>query len=337
VVAYLAAAAALLTYTLSGILLGGLFLGFFLAIRTSKARPLWPILAAALACAAIITGLFLAFLAPLAHGWNGGEAWGAGPLESALASVSQVGWPVALLAGLGAVGAVKTLPEQGRYWATCAAAWVVASLVFPLLVVYHSAYHFPLSLGLFVLAGFFTGQVYELLCREKRALAWAWLGVVGFFNLPALVSHYSDGSRNDYRTAAQHIAAHWQPGDGVAAVGPSTLRHYGNTLPRAVGLSEANPIPQIERLGAAGDRLWLVIPSGRRGKPEDLARWLAANCRQTLTVRRPRLDYRDYITEVFLYQAGPAGAARRGQFPDVSAGRVGASDGTGSLARRKDF
>ena len=48
-----------------------------------------------------------------------------------MASIYEIGWPVALLAGLGAVGAIKMADEQGCYWLTWAALWAAASVVLP--------------------------------------------------------------------------------------------------------------------------------------------------------------------------------------------------------------
>jgi hypothetical protein len=53
--------------------------------------------------------------------------------------------------------------------------------------------------------------------------------------------------------------------------------------------------------------MWIAIPSGRRGKPDELQRWLNEHCKQELVVRRPRVDYRDYVVEVYLYTAPERG------------------------------
>src|SRR5205085_360533 len=147
--------------------------------------------------------------------------------------------------------------------------WLVAALVLPCVVVYHPAYIFPLALGPFALAGIAAGRIYEALCaREGRLAAGAALACVCAFDLPGLVSHYRDGSRHDFRTAAQYIAQHRQAGDQVATTAPELLGHYADACRTAVAVSETDPVPALERLSHTGRRLWIVLPSDRGGLPE---------------------------------------------------------------------
>jgi hypothetical protein len=260
-------------------------------------------------CVATTTVFVLAlaafYLYPLARGWNRGEGWGSSPTHQLMASVYEIGWPVALLAALGAVSAVRLRNEQGCYWLSWAALWAFASAALPLVIVFHSAYVFPLALGVLVLAGMAAGQIYCFLRQQSLVLATAWIAIVCALNLPSLASHYSDGSRHDYRTAAQYITKHWQPGDHVAAVAPGALRRYSDSCQDAVSLQTWDPLPELKQLGAQPGRTWVVIPSNRPGKSEELRKWLGANCTQELELKPQRYDYREHVVEVYLHVTGP--------------------------------
>jgi hypothetical protein len=308
--ACLAAFAAILAHTLQGLTLGGLFIGILVAARVRRQSAPWVQLGV-VAAAAMMALTFLAFyLLRQGQGWNAGEGWGSTSGHSLLASLYEIGWPVVLLAGLGAVSIAKQRDTQGWYWLTWAAVWALASVVLPRIVVYHSAYVFPLTLGVLVLAGYASGQIFTYLRRQNALSAFAWLAVVGALNLPSLVSHYSDGSRHDYRTAAHYIAHQWQPGDTVAAVAPGVLRRYESVCREAISLRTWDPLPELERLsGTATGRLWIVLPSYRPGKPETLRRWLATHCTQELEIKPLRYDYREHIVEVFLFTPPGGGLA----------------------------
>jgi hypothetical protein len=301
VCACLAAFAAILSHTLQGVVLAGLFAGFLSAAWSGRQPLPWARLNVVVV-AGVLAGCFmLFFLLPRISGWNSGEGWGASPFHSLLASIYELGWPVALLAGLGAISVIRSRDGQGYYWLAWAGVWAMASVVFPLIVVYHSAYVFPLTLGAIVLAGYAAAQIYGHLRRQSLLLAGTWFAVVAALNLPSLMSHYSDGSRHDYRQAAQFIDKHWQRGDQVAAVAPGALRRYADVCQDAISLRTWDPLPDLKELSLTPRRLWIVIPSDRPGKPEPLRRWLGLNCSQQLEIRARRYDYRENIVEVYLY------------------------------------
>ena len=305
IVACAFALATILTHTLQGIALVGLFLSFMVAAWVRREPLPWTQLMYVIAAGVIALALAAFYLYPLARGWNGGEGWGSNPLHQLMASIYEIGWPVALLAGLGAVAAVKLADLQGCYWLTWAELWTAASLILPCVVVFHSAYAFPLALGVIVLAGCAAGQIYTYLRQQSLVLASAWIALVCALSLPSLLSHYSDGSRHDYRTAACFISNHWRPGDHVAAVAPGALRRYADVCQDAESLKTWDPLPELKQLPARPGRTWIVIPSYRPGKSEDLRRWLGTNCTQELELRPPRYDYREHVVEVYLYTGAP--------------------------------
>jgi hypothetical protein len=313
VAACAAALATVLAHTIQGLALGGLFAGILLAARVRRQPLPRAQLCVVLGTAILAAGFLGLALLSLGRGWNAGQGWGASPIASLLAAVYEVGWPVILLAGLGAVLALRQADGAGAYWLAWAGLWVAAGLVLPLLVVYHAAYLFPLSLGVMVLAGYAAGHIHGCLRSQGRWSTAAWLGVVTVLNLPSLLSHYSDGSRHDYRTAARYIERHCEPGDQVAAVAPGSLRHYSPACGEAVSLQTWDPLPDLKKLSVDSGRLWIVLPSYRPGKSEELRQWLTAHCTQKLELRPRRFDYREHLVEVYLYAPTPVGIAAAGR------------------------
>jgi hypothetical protein len=320
--ACLAAFAAVLCHTLQIVLLGGLFLGILTSALAEKRPMPWSLLATvALAGLGIVCFVFW-YVVPLGRGWNTGEGWGYGTSRSLLGSLSQVGWPTVILAALGALTVVKERTAQGWYWLTAAATWFAAGFVLPPFVRYHPSYVFPMALGVFVLAGSAVGSIYECLQRRGQVIACAWMFAACALNLPGLVSHFRDGSRYDYRTAARYVAEHWRPGDRIAATSPGLLAYYAPVCDQAVGISSWDPLPGVRELSDAPGRLWIVLRVGRGGHPEPVRKWLRTHCRQELEVRKPRFDYYDYIVEVYLHSRAPEGAITK--TTTVPGGRSGA-------------
>jgi hypothetical protein len=305
IAACLAGLATVFAHTLQAAALPVLFAAIGAAAWSARERQwdgrllrLLPVVAVA---GIVLLGVAVWHVLPLARGWNGGQTWGYSIAHAGMAAVSQLGWPVALLAALGLVGIWKSGGEQGHYWAVWALAWAASSVILPCLVSYHPGYVFPLSLGALVLAGRAVAEIYEGLHRQNALAGPAWLALACLLNLPSLVSHYADGSRYDFRTAAQYVGSHWQVGDRVAGCSATLLKHYSNPGIEPAPIRISHQIEDLECLARRPDRLWIVVPSGREGKDAELTKWLGQHCSQQLLVRRQRYDYYDNVMEVFLY------------------------------------
>ena len=297
--------AALLSHTLQAVLFGGLFLALAAAARAARERPLARLPLIVIGAGLAAGGFVLVYVVPLLRGWNGDQAWGYGVAHSVMAAVSQIGWPTALLAGVGAAAVVWQRDEQGWYWLTWAGVWFAAALALPFVVAYHPGYVFPLSLGVLVLAGRAVALVYDGLREQRPLAAYAWVGLACMFNLPGVFSHYADGNRSDIRTAAQFVSRHVQPGDRVSAFSNRLVQHYAAPGVAPIALSLARPLESVQKLSATPERMWIVVASGRAGKPDDLARWLGKHCTLEMQRRPKRYDYYENVTEVYLYTPGP--------------------------------
>jgi hypothetical protein len=301
-VSCVAAAAALLSHTLQGMLFGGLFGAIAMAALAQKRSRAWKPLIVAGAASLLAAAFFLLYLYPLAKGWNAaGTWWGYGVTHSVLASINQLGWPVALFALVGTIYFVVSRNSQGWYWVSWALLWAVATVLLPLFVTYHPAYVFPLATSAIVLAGTLIGRVFDFFESQSRLLAWTWMAAACACSLPSTVSYFSDGSRHDYRAAARYIHEYWKPGDRVASVAPTLLGHYLSGTEAVYGLPGGDPVSGLEQLAKEPNRLWIVLSFSRSGKPANLRRWLQRNCSQETEIRSPRFDYQDFSVEVFLH------------------------------------
>jgi hypothetical protein len=297
-----AAVAAVLSHTILVLLLPGLFVGTCAAAWCERRLLPWLTLTVVVVFGLATLGLLVTYLIPLAAGWNADDsAWGYGLVHSAFGSVKLVGWSSFLLACLGAMRIVRGHPAQGAYWLTWAAVFVMASVFLPLFVVYHPGYAFSLSTGVVVLAGYGVADLANALRPVGRLWAYSFVAFCVALQFPELASHYMDGSRPDYRTAARYISEHWEPGDRLAAVAPGLVLCYAPLDGPVIRLS-GNYLPSLSTAAGQPGRLWIVIPSGRSDKPEEVRRWVGRHCSQELVVRKPRFDYYDHIVEVFLHR-----------------------------------
>ena len=286
--------------TLQGVMIGGLFVGIVAGYLAKKESLPWKMLAVIVGTG-VLALLFLVFyLLPLIKGWNQGEQWGYSSSRSLLASVSQIGWPVVVLAVPGAVALWVRNRAQALYWLVFVTIWGVSSVLFPRLVTYHPAYAFPQALSVVVLAGSLLGTIHDSLKERSRVLAALALLAGCGLNLPAVASHFRDGGKHDYRGAAVYIAEHRQTGDAVATVSKGMLLHYNPDLKDAIAL-EVDPLPQLKEMLPAKQRTWIVTTTGRSGYPDDLIDFLGQHCHHMAELRKRRFDYYEYRVDIYLH------------------------------------
>jgi hypothetical protein len=289
-------------------LFGGLLAAFIMAALAERRSPPARPLAIITISSVVAAGFFLFYLYPLVKGWNtAGGWWGYSVSHSVLASLNQVGWPIALFATVAGVGFLAAPSAQGWYWLTWGAFWAGASVFLPKFVTYHPAYVFPLATSVLVLAGVLIGRVFVFLAQDGRLTAWTWMAAACACGLPSTLSYFSDGSRHDFRTAARYISEHRRPGDRVASVAPTLLAHYLPDDAAVIPLRGADPVPELRQLAKEGRGLWVVLSSSRWGLPPATRRWLEQNCVREAEIRNRRYDYQEFTVEVFLAPRPSAG------------------------------
>jgi hypothetical protein len=291
------AAVAVLAHTLLALLFGGLFVALLAASWAGQDQRLRRLAWLAPAVGLVVAAAFAVWLLPLARGWNEGATFGSTPARSVLTAISLLGWPVAVLAGLGICLMARNPTPSDAYWLAWTACLGLGVVLLPLVVVYHAEYTFLFAFAALVPAGRAVARIAELLRARSPAMRTAWLTAACLLSLPGLLSHYVDGSRLDFRTPAEFVAAHWRPGDRVSSFSPHVFQHYAPAVDDVVSLPD-DPA-QLGKL-ADGGRLWVVVWSQRGGKPADLEAWLTGHCRLCFAHRPHRFDYYDNNTEVYL-------------------------------------
>jgi 4-amino-4-deoxy-L-arabinose transferase-like glycosyltransferase len=147
--------------------------------------------------------------------------------------------------------------------------------------------------------------------RPRGLVTGAVVGMLVLANVPVLISHYLDGSRGDFRSAARYVQAHWAEGDVIYSDQYPVLQHY---LPGAevfgmtrdpINLERALREARQERPEAALWTVALVAPRGgfRTHSLPRVSSWLFANCRLAAAYGVPRLDFRQ--NEVQVYRCPP--------------------------------
>lgn len=293
--------AAMLTHTLLVVLFPMIFVGIVAgsyAQRQPVPKNLW---LAFLVAAIIVAGFFGFYALQFLRGWNEGATWGYSVAHSVLASIAMIGWPIALLAMLGFLLMLYERGAQNWYWATCFFGWAVATIALPALVTYQEQYIFPLSLGALVPAGYAIGVVYKYLRPRGVLIAAGWLLLMCLSNLPSLASYYADGSRHDFRSAAEYIKEKWAPGDRVTGFSVGLVRHYAGGCCEPMIPLGSNALSKLKELTAHDGRLWIVLESGRSGLPRNLQEWLFANTCHKLEIKGKRFDYWEPIVDVYLF------------------------------------
>jgi len=270
----------------------------FRAEGRSVPHAMWLIFGIAAAATALLVELYLR---PLLQGWNQREAWGYSVLHASMASIAQVGWPIASLTGVGGVLMLGERTAQSWYWLICLVGWLIVSLALPVAVIYQPAYVFPFALSALVVAAYAITYVSDRLRQRSWLAAGAWIGLSCLGNLPSLFSNYLDGTRTNMRDAAAYVRVHWQPGDRVTGYSMGAFDHYsGGCCKPAIPLPQTNEVANLTRLASAGGRLWVVLEEKGSGFDVPLTAWLFACGVHKLSVGERRLDGLQLNEEVYL-------------------------------------
>lgn len=298
--AIFSAFAALFCHSIQGTLLICLLAGIVLAAAgRNDAMPRFSIPIGVLSlCLALSVLVF--YLLPLGRGWNGGIP--VGPKESLRNLLSLVNWTgvsTVILALVGAAILLRQRPEQARYWAVFPVTVFAMMALLPLFVVIWFPYAFPMSIGTLVLAGCAIGSIFELLNQVGPMASRIWFVAACGLNISGLISYYADGNRCDHRPAARYIESHLKPGDRFTGNRVDVISYYAPACAKAF-VAHAD-LTRIRQLTKEGSRLWIVFEVSRSGLPENLRQWVGRHCRLELRTSKPRLDYHEYVIEVYLW------------------------------------
>lgn len=237
-----------------------------------------------LVAAAVTSLTYLVYLRPLITGWLTGGTGGTAPIISFVAQTGIV--PVAL-AAFGCWYAITT-PREGwlRWWGLVLVLDVLFVTTAPwTLKNWNPRYALFFMPPVWVLGAAGVEVVAESLRPQLRPL---WILAVFGLLLPKLGSHFIDGSRHDFRSAAQIIARD-APDVEVMSDWPGELQYYLQPLTGQKARYFEQRVPDSPVVVALGTNAWeppLTIP-GR-------------TVRLLGQVARRRFDEQSHVVRVYL-------------------------------------
>ncbi len=199
--------------------------------------------------------VYVFYLRPLTAGWMSGNTGGTSPLLSFVAQAGMT--PLALaLPGCVAVLNRKDAPFWSS-WVLLAALGVGFVAVSPrILGNWNPRYGLFFMVPIWWLAAMGCDAIMRRL--ESNQLRLACLLAVAALHAPKLASHYVDGSRHDFRTAAAVVAAK-APGAGTVLTNwPAELQYYlsGRTSQRPRYWAPGETVPDEETVIVLASNGW---------------------------------------------------------------------------------
>jgi hypothetical protein len=301
IIVFILAIAALLSHTVAGGVYGLVCIGVIAAAVAQRRRiattSAWLIIGGA-----VLLGIVIYYhVLPLSQGWNELAGFSESPKGAVIGTINRIGWPIMLLAILGAVMAALEGGAIDWYWLACTLAFFVVTYIIPFKFSFSARYVIPISLPVFVLAGFAIARIFGILRERRLSIAVAWILLLLMMGLPSLMSHYIDGSRSDLRSAIQFIADNRLDGDAFCSPDIEiALDYYAPTCKPRYSL-RIEPVDTLEKIAASRKRIWIVKCDYRGISQDDLQKWLDEHCSVELRVEKNRYDYYRYGADVYLY------------------------------------
>ena len=237
--------------------------------------------------------------------WSGEQTWGYSSLHTLMGLTFNLNWGIALMACAGCLWTLWNSQDSvDRMWAIGAFVLAALSTVLPFFLAFRPDYVFSGTLVFYMLATRALTQLYERLKVQWLPFAISIIMAFLLAPLPAFLSHYQDGDRPDYRTAAGFIEKRYLQGDIVAADSAELLEHYLPELEVEAVHDINKGAATVERLELLRpenkQRLWLVFRLSRQEPPVELDQWLWKNAVRMLRIKKRRFDYHENITDVYL-------------------------------------
>lgn len=218
---------------------------------------LWSLVATA-ALGVVLGGILLSRWAALEQEWGIGGVW------VAVSWTSRLGAGPAIAAAVGAT--LAWLDGRRELSLFLALAVLVPVTIIGLLgqyVAVHTGYLFATAPYALLAAGYGLDRIARAFATPvtRGVAAGGVAAVVVASTLPGFASHYLDGSRPDFRGAAEYVAERAGPADSVLTDHPMSFKHYEPSL--AAASLERSPavLDTAYRSVRAGDppgSLWIV-------------------------------------------------------------------------------
>jgi hypothetical protein len=236
--------------------------------------------------AAVSVSLYCFYLRPLLVGWVSGGTAGTNVLVSFFA---QIGVPTLGFAILGSALSMSSCESRKKWgwWVLLTIGSITFIGISPLIMkAWNPRYGLLFMPPLFVLAA--LGVDYIACMLPSTPFRIAWFCCVGLLLLPKLASHYQDGSRHDFRTAASVVANNAHEGQSVVSNWPETLQYY---LPEQAGIRVEwlqSILPESDFIAVISSNAWEPVfqPTDRQ-------------VRVLAEIRKRRFDEQSHIVRVY--------------------------------------
>ena len=249
---------------------------------------------------ALVAAYVLFYALPNIRGnWTGGSGWMYSPVHALMTIPGTLGWGLILLSASGGLLLASNRQPQHIFAFLCTAAVVPFALLVPYAVNFHPEYLMIVIFPALYSAAWFVQFVFQHLREHSRTAAFTFAAFAVLTNLPALVSHYADGSRPNFRSASDFLITNADDHDTIAAISIGNLRHYHRDLPPTHVIDPASPIASISEVVSDSGKTWIVIQSGRNGIAPSLQEWLNSTCRLEKTIQKKRYDYYSNRIDIF--------------------------------------
>ena len=244
--------------------------------------------------AAISVLLYFFFIRPLVSGWHSTG----NPTPVLVSFAAHAGVPSLALAGLG-IWLATTRKDRGismAWWGFM----LCGSICFLQLtgMTWNPRYFLFFLPALWILA---ADAMERVACRfEYRSAAAAWYCCVVVLLLPNLLSHYQDGSRHDYRRAAEVLTASARHGQPILSDDAETISYYlpENLRRTLLVRTKVTTFPIDEFFLVARSNAWTPLPQ-IRGRHLELMSEIYAR----------RFDQFSHILRVYRIAPAPAVAS----------------------------
>lgn len=241
--------------------------------------------------ALVSVAIYLFYLIPLVRGWSSTG----NPTPVLISFAAQLGIPTLALGLLGlSLVALRRDAPAAVWWCALMFCGSLGLLQFTNMT-WSPRYFLFFLPAAWMLAAHAADEIARMLSRGWSGAAW--YGCVGLLLMPNLVSHYIDGSRHDYRAAAEVVvrkSAGTEPiilsddAETISYYLPETLRH--NLFVR----SKTKKYPASEFFLVTRANAWTPLPRIPQRQSELVAE-----------IYRRRLDEFSHILRVYRIAPGP--------------------------------
>jgi hypothetical protein len=231
------------------------------------------------------------YLVPLVRGWSSTG----NPTPVLISFVAQLGIPALALALLGlALCVVRRDTPAAAVWAAVVFCGSLCLLQFTNMT-WSPRYFLFFLPAAWVVGAHAAHEVGRRLAHPLAAAAW--YGCIALLLMPNLVSHYLDGSRHDYRAAANVVIRSNPQNDTILSDDAETISYYlpENLRHNLFVRTKTRQYPATEFFLVTRSNAWTPLPRIKERQVELLAE-----------IYRRRLDEFSHILRVYRIAPGPA-------------------------------